>query len=244
MREAIADGRACVAPLADPIEQLRAIARVHLDRMGRDRSLAVVFQVELRQSTKFMERFSVDAAARVPRHHPRHHRRRAGVGRVPQGDQRHARRQAVLRRARRDGDQLDPQHAQVLAGRRGGRDRRLFVDGVGGGAGLRGAAADQRRRGTASEVPRSRRPRRRRHGRADRGALRQRRPARAAARRHARRGARRARAREAAEAGSVLHARRRGARHDRRLRRGPRRRLATPTGSSKPIVERLDAKRR
>ena len=58
MREAIADGRACVAPLHDPIEQLRAIARVHLDRMGRDRSLAVVFQVELRQSTKFMERFS------------------------------------------------------------------------------------------------------------------------------------------------------------------------------------------
>ena len=58
MREAIADGRACVAPLDDPIEQLRAIGRVHLDRMGRDRSLAVVFQVELRQSTKFMERFS------------------------------------------------------------------------------------------------------------------------------------------------------------------------------------------
>ena len=26
--------------------------------MGRDRDLAVVFQVELRQSTKFMERFS------------------------------------------------------------------------------------------------------------------------------------------------------------------------------------------
>src|SRR6476469_8850625 len=50
MREAIADGRACVAPLGDPIEQLRAIARVHLDRLGRDRSLAVVFQVELRQS--------------------------------------------------------------------------------------------------------------------------------------------------------------------------------------------------
>jgi TetR/AcrR family fatty acid metabolism transcriptional regulator len=58
MREAIADGRACVAPLRDPVEQLRAIARVHLGRMGRDRSLAVVFQVELRQSTKFMERFS------------------------------------------------------------------------------------------------------------------------------------------------------------------------------------------
>jgi TetR/AcrR family fatty acid metabolism transcriptional regulator len=58
MREAIADGRAAVAPVRDPIEQLRTVARVHLDRLGRDRSLAVVFQVELRQSTKFMERFS------------------------------------------------------------------------------------------------------------------------------------------------------------------------------------------
>jgi TetR/AcrR family fatty acid metabolism transcriptional regulator len=61
MREAIAEGRACVAPLTDPIEQLRAIARMHLERMGRDRSLAIVFQVELRQSTKFMERFSSTA---------------------------------------------------------------------------------------------------------------------------------------------------------------------------------------
>src|SRR2546427_5055150 len=40
MREWIEEGRASVAPLKDPIEQLRAIARVHLDRMGRDRSLA------------------------------------------------------------------------------------------------------------------------------------------------------------------------------------------------------------
>ena len=58
MREAIADGRACVAPLTDPVEQLRTVARVHLERLGGDRSLAVVFQVELRQSTKFMERLS------------------------------------------------------------------------------------------------------------------------------------------------------------------------------------------
>ena len=43
---------------ANPIEQLRTVARVHLDRMGRDRNLAIVFQVELRQSTKFMERLS------------------------------------------------------------------------------------------------------------------------------------------------------------------------------------------
>ena len=58
MRDAIGDGRTAVAPMRDPIEQLRTVARMHLDRMGRDRNLAVVFQVELRQSTKFMERFS------------------------------------------------------------------------------------------------------------------------------------------------------------------------------------------
>jgi TetR/AcrR family fatty acid metabolism transcriptional regulator len=58
MKEAIAEGRQSIARLADPIAQLRTIARLHLDRMSRDRALAVVFQVELRQSTKFMERFS------------------------------------------------------------------------------------------------------------------------------------------------------------------------------------------
>jgi TetR/AcrR family fatty acid metabolism transcriptional regulator len=58
MKEAIAAGRESIAGSADPLAQLRAIARLHLDRMSRDRALAVVFQVELRQSTKFMERFS------------------------------------------------------------------------------------------------------------------------------------------------------------------------------------------
>ena len=58
MKEAIADGRRSVSPIANPIERLREIARLHLDRLGRDRTLAVVFQIELRQSTKFMERFS------------------------------------------------------------------------------------------------------------------------------------------------------------------------------------------
>ncbi|HSC26919.1 MAG TPA: TetR/AcrR family transcriptional regulator [Vicinamibacterales bacterium] len=58
MKEAIAEGRQRVATLTDPVDRLRQIARLHLDRLGRDRSLAVVFQVELRQSTKFMERFS------------------------------------------------------------------------------------------------------------------------------------------------------------------------------------------
>src|SRR5690242_20837713 len=58
MKEAIAAGRDSIASLDDPLAQLRTIARLHLDRMSRDRDLAVVFQVELRQSTKFMERFS------------------------------------------------------------------------------------------------------------------------------------------------------------------------------------------
>ena len=58
MKEAIAEGRRCVAPIDDPVARLREIARLHLDRLSRDRSLAVVFQVELRQSTKFMEQFS------------------------------------------------------------------------------------------------------------------------------------------------------------------------------------------
>jgi len=47
-----------LAQVDDPLERLRRIARLHLERVSRDRDLAVVFQVELRQSTKFMERFS------------------------------------------------------------------------------------------------------------------------------------------------------------------------------------------
>jgi TetR/AcrR family fatty acid metabolism transcriptional regulator len=58
MREGLAEGRALVADLQDPRERLRQFARLHLARLGRDRHLAIVFQVELRQSTKFMERFS------------------------------------------------------------------------------------------------------------------------------------------------------------------------------------------
>ena len=58
MSEVIAEGRAAVEGIADPAERLRRIAHLHLGRLGRDKHLAVVFQVELRQSVKFMERFS------------------------------------------------------------------------------------------------------------------------------------------------------------------------------------------
>ena len=58
MAEAIAAGRVLIAKLRDPGEKLRRIAMLHLERLGADRDLAVVFQVELRGSTKFMQEFS------------------------------------------------------------------------------------------------------------------------------------------------------------------------------------------
>jgi TetR/AcrR family fatty acid metabolism transcriptional regulator len=56
--EAVADARKQLDGISDPREKLRQIARLHLERLGADRDLAVVFQVELRGSTKFMEEFS------------------------------------------------------------------------------------------------------------------------------------------------------------------------------------------
>jgi TetR/AcrR family fatty acid metabolism transcriptional regulator len=58
MNEAIAEGREALEDVRDPVDRLRQIARMHLTRLGRDRNLAVVFQIELRQTSKFMERFS------------------------------------------------------------------------------------------------------------------------------------------------------------------------------------------
>jgi TetR/AcrR family transcriptional regulator, fatty acid metabolism regulator protein len=58
MRDVLAEGRAALDGVADPADRLRKLAHMHLGRVGKDRNLAVVFQVELRQSVKFMERFS------------------------------------------------------------------------------------------------------------------------------------------------------------------------------------------
>jgi len=44
--------------LPDPAERLRRLAFLHLDAMGSNRDLAVVFQMELRQSTRFLSEFS------------------------------------------------------------------------------------------------------------------------------------------------------------------------------------------
>jgi len=58
MREAIEEGRDLLTTVSDPVARLQRFAELHLGRLGRDRALAVVFQVELRQSTKFMAEFS------------------------------------------------------------------------------------------------------------------------------------------------------------------------------------------
>jgi TetR/AcrR family fatty acid metabolism transcriptional regulator len=58
MEEFIAEGRRKLAMLDDPTERLTRIAQLHLEKLGADRNLAIVFQVELRGSTKFMREFS------------------------------------------------------------------------------------------------------------------------------------------------------------------------------------------
>jgi TetR/AcrR family fatty acid metabolism transcriptional regulator len=58
VEEALEAARQRVKLIEDPREKLRQIAHLHLERLGADRDLAVVFQVELRGSTKFMEEFS------------------------------------------------------------------------------------------------------------------------------------------------------------------------------------------
>jgi len=58
MNEALASGRKTLAEIDDPVEKIRRIVLAHLEGLGRDRDLAIVFQVELRSSTKFMEQFS------------------------------------------------------------------------------------------------------------------------------------------------------------------------------------------
>lgn len=43
---------------ADPREKLRRFAQLHYTLLEQERDIAIVFQIELRQSTKFMEQFS------------------------------------------------------------------------------------------------------------------------------------------------------------------------------------------
>jgi TetR/AcrR family fatty acid metabolism transcriptional regulator len=58
MQQALDEAHAILTAVADPAARLQRFAELHLSRLGRDRHLAVVFQVELRHSTKFMAEFS------------------------------------------------------------------------------------------------------------------------------------------------------------------------------------------
>lgn len=58
MEEFIEEGKKELAALDDPKDKLSRIAELHLERLGADRDMAIVFQVELRGSTKFMQEFS------------------------------------------------------------------------------------------------------------------------------------------------------------------------------------------
>ncbi len=58
MDEFIAEGKKEIAALDNSQDKLRRIAELHLERLGGDRDMAIVFQVELRGSTKFMQEFS------------------------------------------------------------------------------------------------------------------------------------------------------------------------------------------
>jgi TetR/AcrR family transcriptional regulator, fatty acid metabolism regulator protein len=58
MDEHLRSAREELATVEGAPARLRAIARHHLRVLGGNRDLAVVFQVELRQSTQFMERFT------------------------------------------------------------------------------------------------------------------------------------------------------------------------------------------
>ena len=63
VEDVLGAARKQIETVADPKEKLRQIALLHLEGLGADRDLAVVFQVELRGSTKFMEEFSASGFA-------------------------------------------------------------------------------------------------------------------------------------------------------------------------------------
>src|SRR5436189_573402 len=58
MERFMSEGRRELAKIGSPVDRLKKVAELHLKRLGDDRDRAIVFQVELRGSTKFMEEFS------------------------------------------------------------------------------------------------------------------------------------------------------------------------------------------
>ena len=58
MGEFTSRARAALKAVTDPREKLRRFAELHFSLLEEERDIAIVLQVELRQSTKFMEQFS------------------------------------------------------------------------------------------------------------------------------------------------------------------------------------------
>lgn len=63
MEEFISEGKRELTGIDNAADKLRRIAQLHLEKLGADRDAAIVFQVELRGSTKFMEKFSATGFA-------------------------------------------------------------------------------------------------------------------------------------------------------------------------------------
>ena len=58
MGEFLNRARSEMAEIEDPREKLQRFAHLHFSLLEQERDIAIVFQIELRQSTKFMEHFS------------------------------------------------------------------------------------------------------------------------------------------------------------------------------------------
>ncbi len=52
------NARTEIAAIPSPVDKLRHLAYLHLKAMGSNRNMAIVFQMELRQSVRFLEAFS------------------------------------------------------------------------------------------------------------------------------------------------------------------------------------------
>lgn len=63
MEEFITEGKKEIEKITKADERLQRIAQLHLEKLGADRDLAIVFQVELRGSIKFMQEFSATGFA-------------------------------------------------------------------------------------------------------------------------------------------------------------------------------------
>jgi TetR/AcrR family fatty acid metabolism transcriptional regulator len=63
MEQFVTRARGELPLIADPRERLRRFAQLHFALIESERDLAIVFQVELRHSTKFMEKFSTSYLA-------------------------------------------------------------------------------------------------------------------------------------------------------------------------------------